>query len=153
VRYSILLTALCAALLVSVSGEAAVERQAPILALVGNGTTESVVRLDPITLKQIKGTKKVYVGLHDIPQAFSPDGALLALGSGRDSSLAIVDLRRMRRFLWRRSQFTTAAAWVSDRQLVVVKSSPGSLVAFVLTVGANGVRVSARYPPCLRARC
>jgi hypothetical protein len=38
----------------------------------------------------------VDVGLHDIPHAFSPDSALLALGSGRTPSIVVVDVQAMR---------------------------------------------------------
>ena len=68
-----------------------------MLALIGNGTTESLARLHPAKLRPVAGRRsQVYVGLHDIPHAFSPDGSLLAIGSGRTSSVVVVDLVRMR---------------------------------------------------------
>ncbi len=86
-----------AALAVSLPGGAATPPPSPVLALIGNGTTESLAWLDPATLRPAAGRRsQVYVGLHDIPHAFSPDGSLLAMGSGRTSSVVVVDLARMR---------------------------------------------------------
>ena len=67
-----------------------------VLALVGRwgSPASELVTLDSLSLRPV--SRRVAVGLFDIPQAFSPDGAALALGSGRRNGLRLVDLRRMR---------------------------------------------------------
>ena len=70
VRRVMWLAAVCALLVPGGSDAAAVRRSQPLLALVGNGTTESLAWLDPVTLKPIPGRPRLYVGLHDIPHAF-----------------------------------------------------------------------------------
>jgi hypothetical protein len=115
-----------------------------LLALVGNGTTESVAMLDPESLRRLPGRPKVYVGMHDIPYSFSPDGSLLALGSGRTGTFVIVDTRRMRRLAKLGSSFTAAISWLSGSRLVVVESRAGDLVARVVQVG-RPTRFVGRY--------
>ena len=58
---------------------AAAEPRRQLLALVGSGANESLVKVDPVSLRRLPGLPKVYVGLHYIPHSFSPDGSLLAL--------------------------------------------------------------------------
>ena len=67
-----------------------------VLALVGRwgSPASELVALDALSLRPV--SRRVPVGLFDVPQAFSPDGATLALGSGRRDGLRLVDLRRMR---------------------------------------------------------
>ena len=130
----------------------AAESPRPLLALAGNGTTASIVKLDPVSLRRRPGLPKVYVGLHDIPYSFSPDGALLALGSGRTGSFVIVDVRRMRRLGKLESGFTSAIAWLSRSRFVVVEGrwveEERLLAATVVEVGRR-IRVMARHalPP------
>ena len=114
------------------------------LALVGNGTTESVAMLDPVSLRRLPGKPKVYLGLHDIPYSFSPDGSLLALGSGRTGSFVIVDTLRMRRLAKLGSSFTAAISWLSGSRLVVVESHTEDLVARIVQVG-RATRFVGRY--------
>ena len=144
------------ALVVALTGvsptRSAAESPRPLLALAGNGTTASIVKLDPVSLRRRPGLPKVYVGLHDIPYSFSPDGALLALGSGRTGSFVIVDMRRMRRLGKLESGFTSAIAWLSRSRFVVVEGrwveEERLLAATVVEVGRR-IRVVARHalPP------
>ena len=103
-------------------------------------------------MRRQPGLPKVYVGLHDIPYSFSPDGALLALGSGRTGSFVIVDVRRMRRLGKLESGFTSAIAWLSRSRFVVVEGrwveEERLLAATVVEVGRR-IRVVARHalPP------
>jgi hypothetical protein len=133
------------------AGPAAAAGTAPILAMVGNGTTESVAWLDPASLRPAAGRASVYVGLHDIPHAFSPDGSLLAMGSGRTDSLVVVDLRRMQTVGRLELSFPLAVGWISDRRLVIVESrlerqGGRALTATVVAVRRSGLRAEARHP-------
>jgi hypothetical protein len=116
-------------------------------ALLGNGTTASVTWVDRATLEPIAGRSRVYVGLFDIPHAFSPGRSVLALGSGRRQGLAIVDLRGMDKVVSGRVGGVSALTWLSPRLLLTVESSlPGrSLHATVLNVTGSGTRLAGRY--------
>ena len=145
-RYAAILVVLCAALAVSLPGGAATPPQSPVLALIGNGTTESLAWLDPATLRPVAGRRsQVYVGLHDIPHAFSPDGSLLAMGSGRTSSVVVVDLARMRIVGRLKTRFTAALEWISPQRLVLIESNRSSpLSAWVVQVEQGRLRIVER---------
>jgi hypothetical protein len=145
VRRIVPLLALCAGLAFA-SGSATAERGRPLLALVGNGTTESVAWFEGASLKPLAGRRQVYVGLHDIPHAFSPDPSLLALGSGRTSSLVVVDLSAMRLLDKLDTRFTSALAWLSARRLLLIEHAYGSLRARVIHVGPRGLRPVWGWP-------
>jgi hypothetical protein len=147
VRYAAILVALCAALAVSLPGGATTPRRASVLALIGNGTTESLARLDPATLRPVSGRRsRISVGLHDIPHAFSPDQSLLAIGSGRTSSVLVVDLAHMRLVGRLATHFTAALEWLSSERLVLIENDRDALSAWVLTVEQSGLRIAARLP-------
>ena len=143
-RYAAILVALSAAMAVSLPGGAATPRRSPVLALIGNGTTESLAWLDPATLRPLRGRRsQVYVGLHDIPHAFSPDGSLLAMGSGRTSSVVVVDLARMRMVGRIATHFTAALEWISPQRLVLIESNRSSaLSAWVVQVDKTAFAAS-----------
>ena len=143
-----ILVALGAALAVSLPGGAATPPPSPVLALIGNGTTESLAWLDPATLRPAAGRRsRVYVGLHDIPHAFSPDGSLLAMGSGRTSSVVVVDLARMRLVGRIATRFTAALEWISLQRLVLIESArSSSLSAWVVAVEQARLRIVEKLP-------
>jgi hypothetical protein len=145
-RYAAILVVLCAALAVSLPGGAATPPRSPVLALIGNGTTESLAWLDPATLRPAAGRRsQVYVGLHDIPHAFSPDGSLLAMGSGRTSSVVVVDLARMRLVGRLATRFTAALEWISPQRLVLIESARNSsLSAWIVAVEQGRLRIVER---------
>jgi hypothetical protein len=144
VRGIVPLLAVCAGLAVA-SGSAAAEPGRPLLALVGNGTTESVAWLDGTSLEPLPGRRQVYVGLHDIPHAFSPDGWLLALGSGRTASVVVVDLRAMRLLGKLATRSTSALAWLSARRLLLIEYASGSPRARIILIGPHGLRTVSRW--------
>jgi hypothetical protein len=141
------LVGLCVLVAAGLTGAASAGVRQPFLALTGNGVTETLVRLHPISLEPVPGRRQVYVGLHDIPHAFSPGGSLLAIGSGRTSSLLIVDVRHMRIVGHLDARFTNAVSWLSPRRLVLVENvrAEGTMRASVLAVDRGQVRVLARF--------
>jgi hypothetical protein len=120
-RVSIVAGALALLVLPSATHASAEE---PVLALVSQGTTSELVRLDPRSLAPVEGTTRVPLGLQDIPWAMSPDGSALALGSGRSTSLVFVDLRSLRRTGRIATAFTTALAWPTPDRLVLLERRP-----------------------------
>jgi hypothetical protein len=142
------LVALCVLVAAGLTGAANAGARQPLLALTGNGATESLVWLHPISLEPVPGRRQVYVGLHDIPHAFSAGGSLLAVGSGRASSLLIVDVRHMRVVGRLDTRFTNAVSWLSPRRLVLVENvrAEGRMRASVVAIDRGHVRVLARFP-------
>ena len=117
-----LVALILAVLAVPAASHASAEQ--PVLALVSQGTTSELVRLDPRSLTRIPDAPGVPLGLQDIPWASSPDGSALALGSGRSTSLVFVDLRSMRRTGRIATAFTTALAWPTPDRIVVLERRP-----------------------------
>lgn len=119
----------------------------PLLALVSTGTEAELVRLDRLTLRPVDEAR-VPLGLHDLPWARSPDGSLLALGSGRVPTLMIVDSRRMEDLgelhLQRR---VVALAWPTpDRLLAVVAGRCCPPPLAVLEIDARRLAIVAERP-------
>jgi len=92
-----------------------------VLAIVSGGTTSELVGLDPRSLEPVPGTPRVPLGLQDLPWARSPDGSMLAVGSGRSTSIVFVDVRSMRRVGRVATAFTTALAWPRADRLVLLE--------------------------------
>ena len=118
-------------------------RAAPLLALVSHGTTSTLGRLDPLTLNVSPGPK-LFVGLHDIPATFSPDRSLLALGSGRTTTLELVRVRRLKRLaLIDLPGIPAALSWPTSARLLAIVSEGDRLEA--LLVDPRSHRVIARH--------
>jgi len=107
--------------LAALPAAAAGDAPEPLLAIVSEGTLGDLVQLDPATLAPVPGVPRLRLGLQDIPWARSPDGSLLAIGSGRSTNLAFVDVRSMQRVGDLDVAFATALAWPRQDRLVLLE--------------------------------
>jgi hypothetical protein len=115
-----------------------------LLALVSHGTTSTLERLDPLTLNVVPGPK-LFVGLHDIPATFSPDRSLLALGSGRTTTLELVRVHGLQRLaLIDLPGIPAALSWPTSSRLLAIVSEPDRFEA--LFVDPRSDRVIGRHP-------
>jgi hypothetical protein len=115
------LVVLLLAAVLAVSAAAQDGGEQPVLALVSQGTKAELVRLDPVSLVPVAGVPRLPLGAQDIPWAQSPDGSLLAIGSGRSTSLVFVDLRSMQALGRIGTAFMTALAWPAPRRLLLLE--------------------------------
>lgn len=143
--------ALLAALAALAAAPAAGAGDPPLYAELSHGARGELVRLDPATLAFQPGPR-VALGLHDMPWARSPDGKLLAVGSGRTGSVRLVDLAagRLRRDLPLPAT-SLALAWPAPDRLLVLtqRCCPSRLRALALdpesgrVVGSSELGVAA----------
>ncbi len=92
-----------------------------VLAVLGSGSRAVLARVDPVSLRPMG--KRVRIGSFAGPEAVSPDGSTLALGSIQSGSVALrlVDLRSMRVVATiglRDVSDLSNLAWVGTRRLV-----------------------------------
>jgi hypothetical protein len=117
--------------------------RSPLLALVSHGVTATLERLDPLTLTAVRGPK-LFVGLHDTPATFSPDRSRIALGSGRTTTLELVQVRRLRKLaLIDLPGIPAALSWPTSARLLAIVSEPDRFEA--LLVDTRSHRVIARH--------
>jgi DNA-binding beta-propeller fold protein YncE len=128
---------------------AARARERPLYAELSHGAKGELVRVDPATLA-IQPGPRIALGLHDMPWTRSPDGKLLAVGSGRTGSVSVVDLAagRVVRDLPLPST-SLALAWpAGDRLLVVTqRCCPSRLRALALDPASGRVVGSSQLGP------
>lgn len=104
---------------VLVLGAAAPPRAAetPLLALVSNGSSQALVRVDPATLGPVEGPT-LPLGSYVWPWAYSPDRTRLALGASR--AVEIVDPVRMRIVRAIGVGNVAQLVWLTPRRLVAL---------------------------------
>lgn len=128
----------------ALAGGTAAGGRATMLATLSRGVESDLVRVDPATLRVVG--PRLALGRYDLPWARSPDGARLAVASGRVRGIRVVDLRgwRVVRDLPLRRTLVALAWPRADRLLVVVagRCCPEPLRALAIDVETG--RVVAR---------
>lgn len=137
---------LLVAVLASLAAPASAWTAPFLLALQGDGTRSSLVQLDPATLAPADASR-VPLGLHDLPWALSPDGTMLALGSGRTGSLLLVDVVGMRR-LAQIPGHALALSWPDQAGLLAVTTEPdgGTFRQELVTYQPPSAQATMREP-------